>query len=111
MFFSMPLMGFINLSTQFFQAIGKAVPAFIIAIVRPVVFLVPLASIMSRTLGLDGIFLSFPGSDLLTSVLIIFLIIPIIRQLKKAVVSAKQDKENTPTSGQLVESTEAIVSN
>jgi Na+-driven multidrug efflux pump len=103
MFLSMPLMGFVHLGTQFFQAIGKAVPAFIIAIVRPVFFLIPLASIMSRAWELDGVLLSFPGSDTLTFVLIAILIVPTISQFKKAAAS----KQNTLKYDQLVESTEA----
>jgi Na+-driven multidrug efflux pump len=103
-FLSMPLMGFVHLGTQFFQAIGKAVPALIIAFVRPVVFLIPLVYILSRSWELNGIFLSFPGSDVLTFVLIITLAIPVIRQLKKAAASVKG--KNTLKSGQLVESLE-----
>lgn len=110
MFLSMPLMGFVHLGTQFFQAIGKAIPAFTVAIVRPVIFLIPLALIMSRAWEIDGVFLSFPGSDILTLGLIIILIIPIIRQIKKAAASAKPDKQNTVNkSDTLVELTEPSI--
>lgn len=104
MFLSMPLMGAINLGTQMFQAIGKAVQSFITAIVRPVVFLIPLVYLMSNAWGLDGVFLAFPGSDTLTFIMIIALIIPIIRQFRKAAASEPQDKGSSLTPDQLAES-------
>jgi len=94
LFLSMPLMGAINLGQQMFQAIGKAKQAFITAIVRPVVFLIPLVFIMSNAWGLDGVFLSFPASDVLTFILVLFLISPIIRQFRKAAASEPEDKES-----------------
>jgi len=103
MFLSMPLMGAINLGQQFFQAIGKAIPAFITAIVRPIVFLIPLVLLMSHAWGLDGVFLSFPASDFLTFILILFLISPIIKQFRKAAASEPEDKESPLTPGQLME--------
>lgn len=109
MFLSMPLMGAINLGTQMFQAIGKAMQSFIAAIVRPVVFMIPLVLIMSRTWGLDGVFLSFPASDLLTFVLILFLIAPIIRHFRKEAALGTPREDIPPETGKLVGSTEAKI--
>jgi putative MATE family efflux protein len=102
-FLSMPLMGSIQLGTQMFQAIGKALQAFITAIVRPVVFLIPLVFIMSKAWQLDGVLLSLPASDFLTFILILFLISPIIRQFRRAVVTEPQDKESPLTTDRLAE--------
>jgi putative MATE family efflux protein len=65
-FLSVPLMGFMMVGQTIFQAIGKATQAFVTAFVRPIVFLVPLVLIMSNVWHLDGVFLSFPASDILT---------------------------------------------
>jgi putative MATE family efflux protein len=105
MFLSMPLMGAINLGTQMFQAIGKAVQSFITAIVRPVVFLIPLVIILSRTWELDGVFLAFPSSDSLTFILILVLIAPIIRLFKKE--AALETPGNISESGRLAKPSEA----
>jgi putative MATE family efflux protein len=89
-FISLPLMGAINTGQVIFQAIGKAMRSFITAIVRPVVFLIPLVLIMSRIWGLDGVFLSFPAADALSTLLIISLAVPIIRQFRKLSAEQKQ---------------------
>lgn len=95
-FLSMPVMGAVLVGQLTFQAIGRATQAFITAIVRPVVFLIPLALIMSRTWQLDGVFLSYPASDSLTFLLVIGLLTPIISQFKKAAATQKQE-ETGPT--------------
>lgn len=99
-FLSMPLLGFIMLSIQIFQALGRAVQAFIAAVVRPVVFLIPMVLIMSRYWQLDGVWLSFPASDLMTFFLVIALITPIIREFRRAAAVEKHKGVIPTTSGQ-----------
>ncbi len=89
-FLVMPIMGFVMMSTQIFQAIGKAMQAFITALVRPIVFLIPLVLILSHFFQLDGVWFSFPAADSLTFVLVIMLVIPIIRQFQKAAADEQQ---------------------
>jgi putative MATE family efflux protein len=91
-FLSMPIMGFVMVGSTSFMSIGKAVQAFITAVARPVVFLIPAVFILPRLLGLKGVFLSFPTSDLLTLVLTIILLIPIIKEFRKAAIAEKQGK-------------------
>ncbi len=93
MFLALPFVGIVMVASQVFQAIGKAVQAFITAIVRPIVFLIPLVLIMSHYWQLDGVWLSFPSADMLTFILVVLLLIPIIRGFKKAAATEKQ--ENT----------------
>jgi len=88
---AMPLMGAIHLGTQMFQAIGKGLQAFITAIVRPVVFMIPLVFILSNAWQLDGVLISFPASDFLTFVLILVMISPIIRQFRKSAQLKSED--------------------
>jgi putative MATE family efflux protein len=83
-FWSMPLMGLVMVGSTSFMSIGKAVPAFITALARPVLFLIPAVLVLPRLLGLSGVFLSFPTSDALTLLLTVLLIIPIIRQFRRA---------------------------
>jgi len=93
-FLSMPLMGVVMVSTQVFQALGKALQAFITAIVRPLVFLVPLVLVLPRYWQLDGVWLAFPFSDALAAVLIVGLLIPIFHQFNKL---DKKENRDTPT--------------
>ncbi len=105
-FLSMPLMGFVMLGQTMFQAIGKALQSFITAVVRPVVFLIPLVLIMSRFWQLDGVFLSFPASDALTFLLVVGLLSPIISRFRKAAAAQKQGEMGTLPSDPLLKTTE-----
>jgi putative MATE family efflux protein len=92
-FLALPLMGLVMVSQMVFQALGRAVQAFIAAIARPVVFLIPAVLLMSHFLELDGVFLSLPTADTLTFFLIIILLAPIISEFRKA--AANEPKEKT----------------
>ncbi len=83
-FIAMPVLGFYAVGSQVFPSIGRAIESFIVAIVRPAVFLLPLVLILPRFLALDGVWYSFPASDTLTFLLIGTLLIPLLRQFKKA---------------------------
>jgi putative MATE family efflux protein len=91
-FLSMPFMGAVSVGQTIFQAIGKAGPAFILAIVRQVVFLIPLVWLMGHFWQLDGVFSAFPVSDILTLVLVTGLALPVLRQMQKAIIKDKQGK-------------------
>jgi Na+-driven multidrug efflux pump len=93
MFLALPFMGITMLGSQIFQAIGKAVQAFLTAIMRPIVFLIPLVLLMSHYWQLDGVWVSFPSADFLTFLLVIVLLIPIIRGFIKA--AAMENQVNT----------------
>jgi Na+-driven multidrug efflux pump len=107
MFLSMPLMGFAMLGSTSFQAIGKAVQAFITAFVRPVGFLIPATIILPRFLQIDGALLSFPASDVLTFVLTVILLSPILNEFRKAAAAEKQEKRDSVSSNQLLKSAES----
>jgi len=97
-FLSMPFMGMVMVGQTLFQALGKAVQSFITAIVRPVVFLIPLVLIMANLWQLDGVFLAFPTSDILTLLLIFGLASPILTQLRKGSVMENQGNSTDPIS-------------
>jgi Na+-driven multidrug efflux pump len=99
----MPVMGAVMVGQLIFQAIGRATQAFIAAIVRPVVFLIPAALIMSRAWQLDGVFLSYPVSDVLTFLLVVGLLAPIISQFKKATAAQQQEKAGNPPPDRLLD--------
>ena len=76
------LIGFQVVGSVAFQAIGKAVPALLIAISRQVLFLLPLILILPNFFHLDGIWLSFPIADGLSFILTLLLLIPLVKTLK-----------------------------
>ena len=57
------LVGYQVIATAFFQSIGNAWKSIILSLSRQVVFLIPLLLTMPELLGLKGVWLSFPMSD------------------------------------------------
>lgn len=82
-FLSIYVVGFLNVGSTIFQALGKAVPAFITSLARTAVFLIPLIFILPQFWGINGAWLAFPITDALTCGLTVALLAPIIRQLQK----------------------------
>jgi len=83
------LIGFQMVGSVVFQALGKAVPTFLTATSRQILFLLPLVFILPKFLQLDGIWLSFPIADALSFILTLALFIPQIRALRKMDLPAK----------------------
>lgn len=68
------VVGFQIVATNFFMAIGKAPQSIFLGLARQVIFLIPLLVIMPRELGLDGVWLSFPASDVLATVVTVVMV-------------------------------------
>ena len=85
-FFAVYLIGFIVVGSIVFQAIGKAAQAFVTAVARPALFLLPLVFILPNYWQLDGVWLAFPITDALTSILVLVLLIPEIRTFRRSEV-------------------------
>lgn len=58
------VVGFQIVSTTFFQSIGKVGQSIFLSLTRQVLFLIPLLLIMTHYFRLDGVWMSFPISDL-----------------------------------------------
>lgn len=106
-FIALPLLGFLMVGSLVFQSVGKAVESFITAIVRPVVFLIPLVLILPRFMQLEGVWLAFPYSDALTFLLTLALIYPLIKKLRESVAAAKKEEIAPLPDGQLLNTTES----
>lgn len=78
------VVGFQVISTCFFQSIGAPARAMILSLARQVIFLIPLMLWLSDAYGVEGVWLSFPISDLCATVVTFLLIIPAFRQIDKA---------------------------
>lgn len=77
-----PIVGIQIIAAGYFQAIGKAIPSFILALSRQVFFLLPLVLLLPLRYGLDGIWYSFPLADLLSATTVAVFTIPELRRLK-----------------------------
>lgn len=80
----MPIIGFQIVSTNYFQAVGKAKIAMLLSLLRQVILLIPLLIILPMRLGLTGVWLAGPISDLLASVITAILIVREMKLLKQS---------------------------
>lgn len=77
------VVGFQIVSTTFFQSIGCVGKSIFLSLTRQVLFLIPLLMILPKYFGLNGVWLSFPGSDIIATVVSAALIIWEFHHLKK----------------------------
>jgi len=61
-----PIIGPAIVGSTTFQAIGKGVPSLILSFARQIIFLLPLAYILSNIGGLDLIWYAFPISEIIS---------------------------------------------
>ena len=83
------LAGFNKVGGSVFQALGKARPAFIVNMSRPILFFVPLLLILPKFIGLDGLWLSFAVADVLSFLLTVLLLLPETKNLKSLETSTE----------------------
>ncbi len=102
-FLILPIFGFYNVGSMVFPSVGKALQTFIVAIARPVAFMIPLLLLLPRFFGEQGVWFSFPGSDALTFLLVLGLLIPLVRQFKKAGAAPAQLDRGVPPVGQRID--------
>jgi putative MATE family efflux protein len=79
----LPLIGFQIIGSGLFQALGKIVPALLLGLSRQVLFLIPLALILPRFWGAEGVWFSFPASDFLAAFITTLLLYREIKKLNK----------------------------
>ena len=68
-FSSTPIIVFHLIPPSFYQAVGKAKPALFLTLIRQGVFLIPLVLILPRYFGIEGVWYSFPISDILSALI------------------------------------------
>jgi len=76
-----PLIGIQLITSVFFQAIGKALPALILSLLREVMIFIPLLLLFSGYFGLDGVWIARPVSDLLAFIITAAMITLELRKL------------------------------
>jgi MATE family, multidrug efflux pump len=83
--FGLPLVGFQIIGSGLFQALGKPIPALFLSLSRQVLILIPLMLTLPRFVGLKGVWLSFPASDILSSVMTSMFILWAMKSLLRTV--------------------------
>lgn len=75
--------GFQIISTALFQSIGMAGKSIFLSLIRQVIFLIPLLLLMPRAFGLNGVWASFPTSDLAATVVTLIMVFYQLRRLSR----------------------------
>ena len=69
-----PIVGFQMIATNFFQSLGMVKKSIILSLSRQILFLLPLLYTLPLMLGADGVWISYPISDALATLLTIFML-------------------------------------
>ena len=69
-----PIVGFQMIATNFFQSLGMVRKSVILSLSRQILFLLPLLYALPHWFGADGVWMSFPISDALATLLTIFIL-------------------------------------
>ncbi|MBR0175006.1 MAG: MATE family efflux transporter [Bacteroidales bacterium] len=77
-----PIIGFQIISTNLFQCLGMVKKSVFLSLSRQLIFLLPALYLLPLAFGIEGVWLSYPASDLLAFTCTVILIIRLIRQLE-----------------------------
>ena len=69
-----PIVGFQMIATNFFQSLGMVRKSVILSLSRQILFLLPLLYLLPSWFGADGVWMSFPISDAMATLLTIFML-------------------------------------
>lgn len=91
------IVGFQIVTSNFFQSIGLAAQSIVLGLTRQVIFLIPLLMVLPDLWGIRGVWLSFPISDILATVVTAAFIIHRFRIINR-MVSASGAQSDVATS-------------
>ena len=79
--FLFPIIGFQIISTNLFQCLGMVKKSVFLSLSRQLIFLLPALYLLPLAFGIEGVWLSYPASDVLAFTCTVILIIRLLRQL------------------------------
>ena len=79
---ALPTVGFQVIAAGMYQALGHALPAAILALLRQVILLTPLIIILPRFFDLAGIWLAFPIADAAAAIVTAWMLVLAMRELR-----------------------------
>lgn len=78
-----PLNGFQTVAAIYLQAIGKPIKSAVVTLSRQIVFLVPVALLLPKAMGVIGVLWAGPAADALAFILALAMIVYEMKKLKK----------------------------
>ena len=76
-----PIIGFQIISTNLFQCLGMVMKSVFLSLSRQLIFLLPALYLLPLAFGIEGVWFSYPVSDVLAFTCTVILIIRLLRQL------------------------------
>ena len=76
-----PIIGFQIISTNLFQCLGMVKKSVFLSLSRQLIFLLPALYLLPLAFGIEGVWFSYPASDVLAFTCTVILVIRLIRQL------------------------------
>ena len=83
-FFATPIIAIQLIGSAYYQAIGKALPALLLTLLRTGIILIPLLLLMSSLYGIDGVWISFPIADVASTIITAFFLWKAMKKLQDA---------------------------
>ena len=80
---ALPIIGFQIVSTNLFQCLGMVRKSVFLSLTRQLIFLLPALYLLPMRFGIEGVWASYPASDLVSFILTAILTVRLIRQLEK----------------------------
>ena len=78
-----PIVGFQMISTNFFQSLGMVKKSIILSLSRQILFLLPLLYMLPKSFGSDGVWMSFPISDTISTLMTIYMLGRLFRKFNR----------------------------
>jgi Na+-driven multidrug efflux pump len=83
LFCTLPVIGAMMVGSIIFQSIGKVIQSIITSLARTAIFLLPTVLIFPQIWGIDGVWIAFPVTDVLTLLLTMALLIPQLNYFRR----------------------------
>lgn len=80
---ALPMIGISIVGTNYIQSTGRAKMAMVLSLLRQVIILIPMILILSKFLGLDGVWFAQPTADAISSILTAIVIFKEFRSYEK----------------------------
>lgn len=84
-FLAFPIVGFQIVTSNFFQSLGMAKKAIFLSLSRQLLFLAPCLIILPRLIGVKGVWLSLPISDIISTIVTIFMLRTLLKQFNEEI--------------------------
>ncbi len=86
-FMVFPLIGFMMVTGNFFQSIGKPIKSIFLSMSRQLLFLIPCLIILPKFFGIDGVWYSLPLSDAISVIVAATMLFNQVKKIQKLAIN------------------------